>query len=289
MIIETAIILINYNTSIDTIECISSINNSLYKSYKIYVLDNQSYIKDYENLKNAKKSFQFELIRSEKNLGFSGANNLIIKKVMSEFKYILLLNNDTVVDRDFLNILNEFMLANPNATLATGEIRNYYTKLTDSFGGYIDYVRMSGYPYKRLKSNYPYSISFASGCFQFIRSTFFLEKKIFYEEKYFLYMEDVDFSLKVKKSNSEMFFVPNSIIYHKGSSSTGKRSDKQVYYSIRNRLLFVDENINSFFQRLLFFFFFFFTRLILILYHSNYIPVYILAIKHFLTKKFGKL
>jgi GT2 family glycosyltransferase len=98
---KVGIVIINWNGLSDTIECLRSLENIRYHNYNVIVVDNNSYGNDAATLKN--EFSNIKLIELKKNLGFANANNVGILIALSEkADYILLLNNDTIVDADFL-------------------------------------------------------------------------------------------------------------------------------------------------------------------------------------------
>ena len=138
-----------------------------------------------------------------------------------------------------------------NIGISAGKIMYYNKKnIIWSAGGYIDENKSIGIHYGENqldigqydKEKY---VTFLTGCIQVI-SREVIEKVGLYDEKYFLYMEDVDFCYRVMKHNYKLLYVPESKIYHKiGSSTGGEKSPHVIYYSTRNRLLFNKKNQNN--------------------------------------------
>lgn len=244
------IILLNYNGYIDTIDCISSLKLLEYDNYEIVIVDNNStddseiYISKF-----IKYNDKVHLINAEKNLGFSGGNNLGIKYALKhEADYICLLNNDTTVEPNFLSELVKEMELDSNIGICAGKILYYDNKNRIwSAGGYIDEIKSLGChygmdEYDNGKFDEKRQVNFLTGCVQLIRKDV-LESVGFYDEDYFLYMEDVDFCYKTLNNGYKLMYIPNSKIYHKVSSSTGgDNSPLFLYYITRNRLLFAKKN-----------------------------------------------
>jgi GT2 family glycosyltransferase len=135
------IIIVNWNGLKDTYECIRSVLNISYKNYTILVVDNGSDKDDSKEI--ATKFPEVITLRSESNLGFSGGNNLGIKYAMDKgAEYILLLNNDTIVEKDFLDVLVNIASKNQTIGLAVPKI-NYYSEPSKVWyaGGYISKFR----------------------------------------------------------------------------------------------------------------------------------------------------
>ena len=94
---KIGIILVNYNGALDTVECVDSIEKSSYKNYEIYVVDNASNDKDVSILE--KLDGKVTLLKLKENVGFSGGNNRGISLAIENgCEYILLLNNDTIIE-----------------------------------------------------------------------------------------------------------------------------------------------------------------------------------------------
>lgn len=288
------IILLNYNGYKDTIDCINSLNNIDYKNYKIIVVDNNSMDDSKEEIsKYIEYNNNVIFIESKENLGFSGGNNLGIKYAMEHgADYICLLNNDTVVETDFLNPLVDIMEKDKSIGISAGKIMYYDNKdIVWSAGGYIDSKKAIGYNnaidnHESILTNELTEVTFLTGCLQLIRREV-IENIGLYDHEYFLYMEDVDFCKRVLNNGYKLMYVPQSKIYHKVSASTGgKVSPMVVYYMTRNRLLF-NSKYNDKIDRLKFWMFYS-VKLILEPVRKNISPKYITcAVKDFINKDFG--
>lgn len=241
---KVGIILLNYNGSNDTLECIESLSNIDYKNYEIIVVDNASSIEDIAKLE--KVDSQIKLIKSKENLGFAGGNNLGIKYACEAgCDYVLLLNNDTIVEADFLNILVSEIENNDQVGMVGPKIMYFdKKKYIWAAGGKIDFNKFSAFnlgekeidngQYDELKQ-----VDFISGCAMLIKKEV-LDKVGGLPEEYFMYYEDVDYSLMVKKLGYKIIYTPTSKIYHKVSISTGgEESPNRIYFSNRARKIFM--------------------------------------------------
>lgn len=238
-----SIILVNYNGMKDTIECIDSIMNIDYKNYEIVLVDNGSTLCE-EFPEVYQKNKRIHYLQSEDNLGFAGGCNLGCRYATEILRtdYLLLLNNDTVVSRDFLSRMMECNHRCGSETIVTGKI--YYetdrSKLWYA-GGRVDYSRGLAVHFTDDKwygdKKYP-KVTFASGCLILFPSKAFDDVNGLPEE-YFLYYEDVDFCCTLQKKEYILRLCPEAVIYHKVNASTGTKSDLSVYYGSRNRLYFV--------------------------------------------------
>ncbi len=232
------IIIVNYKKHEDTLECIRSLRKVSYPVRKIYIVDNTE---DGENVleKSLGNEPGVQYIKSGGNLGFAGGNNLGIKESLKNNPdYILLLNNDTVVKEDFLRNLIE-VAVKERADLATGKIYYYFKPdIIWGAGGRIDWKRGMGCLYginqrDNEDFNFVKEVSFISGCMILIKKDVF-EKIGFLPEDYFMYHEDVDFSLTAVNKGLKLIYVPTSIIWHKTGAARVDETPFQFYYFVRN-------------------------------------------------------
>lgn len=253
---QVFIVIVNFNGLKDTLECLKSVKKCVVRGAKckIAVVDNGSKADDVRELKKLKG---IKLIESKVNTGFTGGNNLGIKYALKEgADYILLLNNDTTVDKDFLEILLETADLYDNAGIFTPKIyfapgfefhKDKYSKqerghVIWSAGGVIDWNNVYGQnygvddtdigQYEKIQETH-----FATGAAMLVRKEVF-EQIGFFDDKLFLYFEDVEFCQRAKAAGWKIMFVPDSKVWHKVSQSSGIGSDLNDYYITRNRLLF---------------------------------------------------
>lgn len=251
---KIAVIILNYNGWQDTSECVKSLKNlknSVFKT-QIIVVDNDSNDDSKNQLSKIKDII---LIQSERNIGYSGGNNLGIKKALDDrCDYMLILNNDTFVDKSLIqNLTNAAKKADiiaPKIYFAPGYEfhKNKYKKnelgnVIWFAGGKIDWKNIIGYhlgvdEVDKGQFSKTKEIDFATGACMLVSRKVF-EKIGLFDEKYFLYLEDMDFCYRAKKAGFKTLFEPKAIIWHKNAQSAGgSGSVLQDYYISRNRLLF---------------------------------------------------
>ncbi len=247
--------LINYNSLLATKKCLDSIQNlKLNKdvSLFVYLLDNAS---DEFELKEQEYSLNLEVIKSEKNLGFASGHNLIIKKILNKADYILVLNNDTILESSSINyLLSSFQnedtgIASPKIYFSEGSEfhksryqKNQLGKVIWYAGGIMNWNTVMGehrgVDEVDIDQYSGGETDFASGCCMLIKKSA-LKRVGLFDEKYFLYYEDTDLSMRFKNLGYKIIFVPRAIIWHSNASSSGgSGSSLQDYYITRNRLLF---------------------------------------------------
>ncbi|MBP3255299.1 MAG: glycosyltransferase family 2 protein [Clostridia bacterium] len=240
-----AILIINYNGYKDTCECIESIPKN--DSNEIVVIDNASKEKEGEKIKE--RFPNIHLIQSNKNIGFAGANNLGIKyAINNKFDYVLLLNNDTIIEKDMIDELikgeeNDIITVPKMCYYSNPSVIWYAGGYIDRFKGDAKHLGLNEIEKKHNKIKY---CNFATGCCMLINLA--LIKKIGYmNEEYFMYCEDVDYCIKMIENNIKIKYVPTAKLLHKVSSSTGgEMSPFSTYYYTRNRFLLI-KNHNEFF------------------------------------------
>lgn len=252
-------IIVNYNTPKETDLAIRSAVNAKANGFRhlVIVVDNGSK----EPLKLAKdlQNGQVELIRSESNLGFTGGNNLGMSHAVKNYQtdYFFLLNSDAEVEKNAIQELYEAVKNDPKAGIAVSKIyftpglefhRKSYSrsergKILWYAGGSIDWPNLVAYhrgvdEVDRGQFDHETTCDFATGCALFIKRVV-TEHVGILDKNFFLYSEDVDFSIRVKKAGYKLLFVPKSIVWHMngGSVSGGVGSKLQQYYQTRNRIL----------------------------------------------------
>jgi GT2 family glycosyltransferase len=242
---KITIVIINYNGLTDTMECLSSITKITYPRFSVIVVDNAS---DENELPILQSEYpQYSYLQSEINGGFSAANNLGIQQALtSGADCVLLLNNDTTVTPGFIEPMVDSLFEYPKVGMVTPQICYYSQKdVLWMSGGTLNkytgtgYMSMSGE--KLSISPVIQHTTFISGCCALITKEVLLSIGP-WDEKYFLYMEDIDYSYRVSMAGYTMLVVRNSVIYHKVNASTRKNNNQQpIYYMIRNRLYFVSK------------------------------------------------
>ena len=241
---KVAIIILNYKNSKDTIECVESLEKIKYKNFEIIIVDNDSRDESIETLRSYFKDKHI-VLESNKNGGFAYGNNIGIKYALENgADYILLINNDTTVEENFLDVLVETAEKDKNIGITTGLIMNYYDRNKIWYnGGEIDWNKFYGY-HLNERGNFSTveeikEITFATGCLMLIRKEVF-ETVGLLPEEYFMYYEDVDFCAKLADNGYKIIYNPRSVIYHKISNSSGEaESPFAIEWNTRNRLKFM--------------------------------------------------
>ena len=244
------IILINYCGEKDTAECVESILSShMAEHIHVVVVDNASPDGSGERLwGNYSGQERISVILERENLGFSGGNNAGAEYALEHgASHIIFLNNDTLVQPQFLDETIAYYDAHPGIGLLTGKI--YYHRRPDVFwyaGG--EYIPQKGKArhigagerdlgqYDEIRE-----ITFCCGCYMLVSADRYRRIGKM-SEVYFLYSEDLDYSLQTMQAGFSIVYHPSTAIYHKVSASTAGASAVSQYYMSRNSLLFVSRN-----------------------------------------------
>lgn len=240
---SVAVIVVNWNNAQDTIDCVNSLKKINYKNFKVFLVDNGSTDGSLEKLRPFADE-NIEIIETGKNLGFSGGNNVAVEKALAEkFDFILLLNNDTTVDPDFLGELVKVAEGDPKIGIVGSKIYFYDNPKRIWYGGgkftwfgggrHLQYEEID----KNPEESNPKETGYMTGCSFLIKSE--VVRKIGgLDERFFLYYEDTDWSLSTKEVGYKIVYAPSSKVYHKVSRTASQIGDPIIhYYHIRNALL----------------------------------------------------
>ena len=185
-------------------------------------------------------------IRSGKNLGFAGGNNIGIKEAKGQF--LFLINNDTVFKEFNIEPLIKRLESSPNIGIVCPKIRFTWGAKPIQYTGYTPLSKIAvrnqaiGYG-EEDKGQYdaPHPTPYAHGAAMLIKREA-IEKVGLMPEDYFLYYEELDWSMMFTRAGYNIWYDPACTIYHKESQSTGQNSPLRTYYITRNRLLLVKRN-----------------------------------------------
>lgn len=250
--------ILHYNKPEQTLDCLVSLNklNQTGLDIKVLLIDNGSK----EELAIEKKLYpniKIEVIRNEKNLGFSGGHNIGFQYGLKNgFDYVMILNNDTTVDKNLIQeLLKPF---EKNNSVGVTVPKMYFTaghefhkdrykkedlgKVIWYAGGATDWGNIISYhlgvdEIDNGQFDKEGETEFASGACMLIKREV-LQKVGGFNEKYFLYYEDGDLNMRIKKAGYKILYIPKAILWHNNAGSSGSGSTLQDYYISRNRMLF---------------------------------------------------
>jgi len=244
---KVAVIILNWNRREDTAECLESLSHISYGNIVTLVVDNGS---SDGSVAYMRERFPWAvLLENGVNLGFAEGNNAGIRFAMSNYRpeYILLLNNDTVVDSRFLDELVRVAASDEKIGMVGPKVFYYYDRKKINAAG-----AMMVWPLgiaKNIGLGQPDDGRFDTiretdcvyGC-AFLIKTQAIEDIGLLDRRFFIILEETDWCLRARKAGYKIVYTPGSVIYHKEGISGKKQSRTNVYYSHRNRLLLIKKN-----------------------------------------------
>lgn len=247
---ELSIITINYNGLKETCALIETIpfNDKM----EVIVVDNASI---HNEASEIQKRFPLvKIIKSDKNLGFAGGNNLGIKAAKG--KYLFLVNNDTLFKNFNVRALIDRLESSKEIGITCPKIRFAWGNNPIQYAGYTPLSKITvrnqaiGFG-EEDKGQYetPHATPYAHGAAMMIKREA-IEKVGLMPECYFLYYEELDWSMMFTRAGYQIWYDPVCTIYHKESRSTGQNSPLRTYYITRNRLLLVKRNYQNIYKGL---------------------------------------
>ncbi len=254
-----SVVIINYNGEKFAEKLINSLNSQTEEYGEVIIIDNNS--KDASFFYFLEKLKNVTLFRLSENKGFGYAVNLGVKQ--AKFENILLLNNDTFIENDFieksLKNISNFKGYSFFAPLVLNYDGTYVDSAGDSVGKFLrPYKNFHKKEYKNLKLENSEVNGFSMSICYFVKDDFIKEGMV--DEKFFMYFEDVDFSLRLKRKKRKILFTPDTVGYHFISASTkienrmSEYSSKKVFWEGRNRVFLFFKNYNLYSIKDLFFF-----------------------------------
>ncbi len=245
---KISVVTVNYNGLGDTERLLVSLGRHLEQPYEIIVVDNGS---EPEQASVLRARFpEAAVLRSDRNLGFAGGNNLGISH--AEGDYILLLNNDAYVEDGTLRRLADRLDSSPAAGVVSPKIRFGFGDRHIQFAGYTPMSRITlrnGLIGFDTPDDGRYDTArrtpYAHGAAMMLKREV-VEKAGPMPEDYFLYYEELDWCERIREAGYEIWYEPACTVFHNESRSTGRNSPLKIKYLTRNRLLYARRNRKGF-------------------------------------------
>ena len=242
-----SVITINYNGMKDTCELLKTLPLDD-PEVEVIVVDNAS--AEDEATAIGQRFPQVTIVRSDRNLGFAGGNNLGIKAAHG--RYLFFINNDTLIkgERKMTDLqpLIDRLERSPQTGMACPKIRFSWDDCPIQFAGYTPLspvtMRNSSIGFgeaDRGQYDTPHPTPYAHGAAMMVKREA-IERAGLMPECYFLYYEELDWSVMIRRAGYDIWYEPACTVYHKESRTTGRQSARRTYYITRNRLLFVRRN-----------------------------------------------
>lgn len=248
---KIAVIILTWKKFEDTRDCINSILKSSREPDELLIIDNGSNDGSYEKIKSEFAKIPYiRFMLNKTNLGFARGVNAGIKNYRdkNDFTYLILLNQDTVVDEHFIEECYKTMEKDPGIGIIGPRIF-YYANPTKVWHGWIHFSYLKSGMIIPEKNKMEENISeqnreteFLTGCAMFINKDVFLKTGLF-DEDYFFYFEDSDFCLKVRKAGYKLWYNSKAKVWHKITDIARDRTSPYVIYNIaKGYILFLRKN-----------------------------------------------
>jgi len=233
------IIILHYGTVETTQKCVASILEKEKNFEKIIIINNDEMIQ--LTKKTFGKTLKLHIINNRKNLGFAaGVNEGIRFALEHNADAVLLLNNDTILNKEILYPLVVVLQKEKYAGIA-GPVLQFHRngKIIYDLGGRVNslFGRTSHEEVETIFNKKSKEVTYISGCCMLIKKEVFATIGYF-DEKFFLYYEDVDFCLRAKKGGFLSYILPSVSLYHELSKSAGKLSSVAVYHQTKSGIVF---------------------------------------------------
>jgi GT2 family glycosyltransferase len=248
--VTTAIIVLNYNTSDETLECLRSLRGVTDRSVRIYVVDNGSRPALKASLPDVPP---IRLLESPVNLGFTGGCNWGARVALEDgASHLLFLNNDTTVAPGFLEPLIRTVDSDRRIGIATPKIYFHgQERVIWAHGARLDpwtgrSVHLGVLGKDEGQFDAIREVDRVTGCAMLVRRDF-IERVGLLDDRFFIYSEEVDWCLRARRLGYAMVVVPESVIWHKGHRTTGRLGRPFIaYLQARNQFLLLRKNAESF-------------------------------------------
>jgi GT2 family glycosyltransferase len=243
-----SIVIVNYRGARDTLECLRSLDAVTYENFSVFVVENGSGDDSLDVISAFHpQHYILHSMPSAENRGFSGGNNIALRHIIEHSSptdpgYVLLLNNDTVVAPDFLDVLMNAAEHHPEYGILGPKIHFFGSKTIWFIGGKLRQCGTKGiHVHYQAEDRGQFDTAdilptdFVTGC-ALLMPLALLHRVGLMREDYFLYFEDVEWNMRVRRYGSRIGVVPGAVIEHKVSRSTDPTSFAYIYYHTRNGL-----------------------------------------------------
>ena len=248
---KIGIVTVLYNSESVLDDFFRTLEAQTYRNFVLYVIANNSTDASLAKCIHLSDNVSFEtkIFPEKTNWGVAKGNNIgIINALADSCDYVLLSNNDIVLEKDTIQNLYDG-LKKMNASMAVPKIYFHGSNLIWAAGGYFSYFR-GGTPHygfmQQDKGQFDVSkpVAYSPTCFMLIDSKVFYNVGLM-DEKYFVYYDDSDFVWRAtRKSNFKLVYISDSSLQHKDSACTGGgRSNFSIYYNARNQRYFIKKNM----------------------------------------------
>lgn len=239
-------IVVNYQAPDDTIRCLDSLRAQEYPNQEVVVINNDDDITGANKIRRAHP--EATVIYTGENLGFSSGFNIGIEYALrADADYISILNNDIILDEQFLETTIETFRTKDNVGMVGGKIYKFDDRKTNSVwaaGGRFSWLRGKGVAYGSDDNReIPREVDFIAGSQMFVRREVF-ETVGLLPEAYFLGGEEWDFCKQVRSNDYKILYDPDVVAWHE-VGHTGEKSYARYYNLFRNKIIFTHRHYSS--------------------------------------------
>jgi GT2 family glycosyltransferase len=231
---HVVIVVLNWNNYNDTKECLESVNDVMYPSFDVLVIDNGSTDGSGELIDD---EFEWcDVTFTDENLGYSAGMNVGIEAALEGgADYALLLNNDTIVEPDFLSPLVETVETHDHVAMVSSIVRFFDSGDIQSAGRYFRPFNVRAPHFREPQAERPYEVDCVSGAVTLLNMEF-IRQVGGLEEAYFIGPDDVELGLRAQRRGWRVMISPESEIYHKHAATATSGTPFRDYHSTRGRL-----------------------------------------------------
>ncbi len=248
--IDTAIVIVNWNGYRYLKDCFDSLRSQTYKNFRIIFVDNGS---SDNSVEFVRKNYPgTEIIELEKNTGFCFGYNTGMEKALEDenIKFVIVLNNDTKLDEKYIEELAGCAEKHADAGSVQPKIVNFFEpEKIDCAGIYIardGTARNRGYGRDEKEYNQEMKIFGANGTASLFTREALLktryQKGEYFDNSHFAFYEDVDLAWRIKSAGFASYYCPHALVHHVHSGTAGKASIMKAYYLHRNYFFTVIKN-----------------------------------------------
>lgn len=239
-----SLVVLNWNGLQDTKKCIESLNQLYYRNKEIIIVDNGSVDGSKEYLKKLKGITFVDL---PENTGFTGGH--IAGRNVSKGDYIALINNDLVLNKNWLNACLETFTKHPDAAVVGGkaykwDAQNPVNELSNEFYSYQEVDPETGYTRTLLTGDEECSVDSISGAALLVKQSY-LDKVGYLDENFFAYYEETDLIARLMRAGFKAYYNPSAYTWHKIAASSGSDSYFYLYMMHRNRYFYAYKNLDD--------------------------------------------
>ncbi len=241
-----AIIVLTWNQCEVTLECLSSLAEQHYDAADVIVVDNGS---SDDTVERVRLSYpRVTVLETHANLGFVGGNNVgMYHALKGDYTYIMLLNNDTIVDPEMVSEIIRVMEEDPTIGAAGPKMLYYDHPATIwSAGNQVNWhtgecSRLQAESRDDPSDTALQEVDYITGCAICVRREV-IDRIGLLDERFFIYFEETDWCIRANRDGWRVVYVPSARLWHKVSAAMGVSSLSTDYYMTRNSLLFLWKN-----------------------------------------------